>query len=145
MKITFSLLLSCFAITFSNAQGYKVILQSPDYNSGLAYFTYYYGKNMNVQDSAMINSKGIAVFAGKEKLLPGVYSIVFPGKNKLFDFLVDKGQNIHIKADTTDLLNKTEITGSKENILFEQYQKFVNSKGKFLQEELEAYKRSRTK
>jgi thiol-disulfide isomerase/thioredoxin len=63
----------------------------------------------------------------------------------LFDFLVDKGQIIHIKADTTDLLNKTEITGSKENILFEQYQKFVASKGNFLQQELEAYKRSTTK
>lgn len=145
MKIIFSFLLFCFAFSSSNAQGYKVTLQTPDYKSGLAYFTYYYGKNMNVQDSAIVNPKGVAIFQGKEKLQPGVYSIVFPGKNKLFDFLVDKGQIIHIKADTTDLLNKTEITGSKENILFEQYQKFVASKGKFLQQELEAYKRSTTK
>ncbi len=145
MKIISSFLLFCFAFLSSNAQDYKVTLQTPDYKSGLAYFTYYYGKNMNVQDSAIVNSKGIAVFEGKGKLPPGVYSIVFPGKNKLFDFLVGKEQVINIKADTTDLLNKTEISGSKENILFEQYQKFVASKGKILQQELEAYKRSTTK
>jgi len=145
MKILFSFLLAFFAFSFSNGQGYKVTLQTPNYKSGLAYLTYYYGKNMNVQDSAIVSSKGVAIFQGKEKLQPGVYSIVFPGKNKLFDFLVDKGQDISIKADTSDLLDKTEITGSKENILFQQYQKFVASKGKFLQQELEAYMKSTTK
>ena len=104
-------------------------MQTPNYNSGIAYLTYYYGKNINVEDSAVVNNKGVAVFQKNEKLLPGVYSIVFPGKNKLFDFLVDKEQIINIKADTTDLLNKTTVTGSKENILFQQYQKFVASKG----------------
>jgi thiol-disulfide isomerase/thioredoxin len=145
MKIVTSFLLLLFAFPISNAQGYKVTLQTHDYKSGLAYLTYYYGKNMNVQDSATVNSKGIAIFEGKEKMPPGVYSIVFPGKNKLFDFLVDKGQVITIKADTTNLINKTEVTGSKENILFQQYQKFVASKGKLLQDEVEAYKNSTNK
>lgn len=129
----------------SSAQGYKVTLQAPDYNSGLAYLTYYYGKNMNVQDSAIVNANGIAIFEGKEKLTPGVYSIVFPGKNKLYDFLVDKGQVITIKADTTDLVNKTVVTGSEENNLFQQYQKFVAEKGALLQSQLEAYKSSTNK
>lgn len=145
MKIISSFLLLLFAFLSSNAQGYKVTLQTPDYKSGLAYLTYYDGKNMNIQDSAIVNSKGIAIFEGKEKLPPGVYSIVFPGKNKLYDFLVDKEQLITIKAYTTDLINKTEVTGSKENILFQQYQKYVASKGIYLQNELEAYKKSTTK
>ena len=100
---------------------------------------------MNVQDSAIVNSKGIAIFEGKEKLPPGVYSIVFPGKDKLYDFLVDKGQVITIKADTTDLIHKTEVTGSPENVLFQQYQKYVFSKGVFLQKEIEAYRSSKNK
>ncbi len=145
MKLISSLLLLLLAFLFSNAQKYKVTLQTPDYKSGLAYLTYYYGKNMNVQDSAIVNSKGIAVFEGQEKLPPGVYSIVFPGKNKLYDFLVDQEQFITIKADTTDLIDKTEVTGSPENILFQQYQKYVASKGKFLQKELEAFKASPNK
>lgn len=145
MKSIAFFILACIITKISFAQGYKVTLQTPDYKSGLAYLTYYYGKNMNVQDSAIVNAKGVAVFQGKVKLKPGVYSIVFPGKNKLFDFLVDKGQEISIKADTTDLINKTVVTGSKENELFQQYQKFVATKGSLLQDEVEAYKKSTTK
>ena len=63
----------------------------------------------------------------------------------MFDFLVDKEQVINIKADTSDLVNKTIIAGSKENILFQQYQKYVASKGTHLQKELEAYRTSKNK
>jgi peroxiredoxin len=145
MKLTFSISLFLFVFSISNGQGYKVTLETPDYNSGLTYLTYYYGKSMNIQDSAIVNSKGMAIFQGEEKLIPGVYSIVFPGKNKLYDFLVDKGQDITIKADTSDLIYKTEVAGSPENILFQQYQKYVASKGIFLQKEIEAYKNSKNK
>lgn len=145
MKIYLALLIVLFGYFSSEAQGYKVTLQAPDYNSGLAYLIYYYGKNMNVQDSAVVNAKGTAIFQSRDKLTPGVYSIVFPGKNKLYDFLVDKGQDITIKVDTTDLVNKTIVTGSEENILFQQYQKFVSRKGAQLQKELEAYKSSTTR
>jgi len=134
------LLVSCIA----NAQ-YQVTLQAPNYKSGLAYLAYYYGKSMNVEDSAFINNKGIAVFKKNQKLPPGIYSIVFPGKNKLLDFLVDKEQNITIKADTADLVNKTIIAGSKENILFHQYQKFISIKGKQLQAAQQAFSNSKTK
>lgn len=145
MKLFLTGFLAFFACSSLNAQGFKVTLHTPDYKSGLAYLTYYYGKNMNVQDSAIVNSKGTAIFQGKEKLIPGVYSVVFPGKNKLYDFLVDKGQDIVINADTSDLISKTEVTGSPENNLFQQYQKYVASKGVFLQRELDDYKKSTTK
>lgn len=145
MKLFFLGLVLQFIFSSLNAQGFKVTLETPDYKSGLAYLTYYYGKNMNVQDSAIVNSKGTAIFRGKEKIIPGVYSIVFPGKNKLYDFLVDKGQDITIKADTSDLIHKTEVTGSPENILFQQYQNYISSKGIFLQKEIEAYKNSGNK
>lgn len=42
-------------------------------------------------------------------------------------------------------MNKTVVTGSKENILFQQYQKYVAVKGKQLQEEYQAYTASKTK
>ncbi|HEY8690133.1 MAG TPA: thioredoxin-like domain-containing protein [Chitinophagaceae bacterium] len=134
-----------FLITFVAKSQYQVTLQTPNYKSGLAYLTYYYGQNRNIQDSAIVNNKGIAVFKKNEKLLPGIYSIVFPGKNNLVDFLVDKEQIIAIKSDTADLLNKTIVTGSKENILFQQYQKYIAVKGKQLQAEQLAYNKSKTK
>ena len=141
------LVAAIFLATFFKvkSQSYTVTLQTPNYKSGIAYLTYYFGKNINVQDSATVNSKGIAVFKKDQKLLPGIYSIVFPGKSKLVDFFVDKEQIINIKADTSDLLNKTIVTGSKENILFQQYQKYVASKGKQMQNERAAFERSETK
>ena len=145
MKVFFSVSVFLVLSSTSIAQSFKVTLQTPNCKSGLAYLTYYYGKNINIEDSAIISDKGVAVFEKNEKLLPGVYSIVFPGKNKLFDFLADKEQVISIKADTTDLINKTIVTGSKENILFQQYQKFVAAKGSNLQKEINAYKASKTK
>lgn len=145
MKNFFSISLLLLLSAATNGQGFKVTLQTPDYRSGLTYLTYYYGKNINIEDSAVISDKGIAVFEKKEKLQPGVYSIVFPGKNKLYDFLVDKEQVISIKADTSDLINKTIVTGSKENILFQKYQKFVSAKGNNLQKEIIAYKDSKNK
>jgi peroxiredoxin len=145
MKILFTVTLFLATFSISNAQGYKVTVQTPDYNSGIAYLTYYYGKNINIEDSAVVDNKGVVIFQKKEKLLPGVYSIVFPGKSKLFDFLVDKEQVINIKADTSDLVNRTIVAGSKENILFQQYQKYVASKGTHLQKELEGYKTSKNK
>ncbi len=145
MKLFFSITVFLFSITASLAQGYKVSLHTPNFKDGIAYLTYYYGKNINVEDSAAINDKGVAVFQKNETLRSGVYSIVFPGKNKLFDFLVDKEQLITINADTSDLVNKTTVNGSSENKLFQQYQKFVSSKGIGLQEEMEAFKNSRRK
>ncbi len=145
MKIIFTVSAFFIGLLSINAQGFKVTLEAPDYHSGLAYLTYYYGKNMNIEDSAIVNSKGIAVFQKKDKLLPGVYSIVFPGKNKIFDFLVDKEQVITINADTSDLINKTTVSGSKENILFAKYQKLVAEKGALLQKELSEYKSAKSK
>lgn len=144
MKKIFSTLI-LFLIAFVAKSQYQVTLQTSNYKSGHAYLTYYYGKNINVEDSALVNSKGIAVFKKNQKLQPGIYSIVFPGKNKLVDFLVDKEQFITIKADTADLINKTIVTGSKENAFFQQYQKFIVLKGKQLQAEQHAYNNSKTK
>ena len=145
MKLFFTLIAGLCICSTLSAQGYKVTLKTPDYKDGIAYLTYYYGKSMNVEDSAAISNKGVAVFQKNDSLQAGVYSIVFPGKNKLVDFLVSKEQSITINADTSDLINKTIVNGSLENNLFQQYQKFVATKGSGMQHEIEAFKASATK
>ena len=136
---TFLSAAACFA------QGYQITLKAPGYKSGITYLTYYMGSNFNVADSAAIGNNGVAVFKGPVKLPPGIYAIFFPGKLIRTEFLIDKEQVISIKADTSDLVNKTIITGSKENILYAQYQKFAGNKGKLMQQERKAYTSSVTK
>ena len=145
MKRLYLPLLLIVTVLFAHAQSFKVTLQATGFTNGIAYLTYHYGKNFNVEDSAAVNNKGIAIFEGKRKLPGGIYSVFLPGKAKYVDFFIDKEQVINIKIDSTDLLNKTVITGSKENILFQNYQKFMAEKGKAWEQERVAYTQSRTK
>ena len=146
MKLLIFLSFCLVSFFQTSAQGFKITLDAPQYKEGIAYLIYYYGKNMNVEDSAAVSSNGTAIFQKKENIKPGVYSIVFPGKNKLYDFLIDKDQIINIKApDTANLLETTVVTGSKENALFQEYQKKAAQKGALMQQEIEAFKASTTK
>ncbi len=145
MKKHSLLLLSFFVVmAFANGQGFTVTLKTPSYQSGLAYFTYYMGKNRNIEDSTYINSKGVAVFKGDRRLPGGIYSIVFPGKNLSVDFFINKEQQLTIVADSAKLLDIV-VQGSTENALFQQYQKVVNEKGGLMQQERTAYMASTTK
>ena len=128
------------------AQGYQVTLLAPQYKSGIAYLTYHMGKNFNVEDSAAIASNGQAIFKGNKKLPGGVYAIIFPQQKLSLDFFVDKEQHITVKVpDTGRLLEKSVVTGSVENNLYIQYQRYVAVKGKQLGDERAAYLASKTK
>ncbi len=137
-----------FALLFTSisfAQGYQLTLKATGYKSGIAYLTYYMGSNFNIADSAAIGNNSVAVFKDTGKLQPGIYAIFFPGKQIRTEFLIGREQVITVTADTANLLNKTVVTGSKENILYDQYQKIAASKGKMIQQERMAYAASATK
>jgi len=90
---------------------------------------YYYGEKQYIKDSAKINSKGEAIFKGKEKLPQGIYLIVPPNKT-YFDLLVEETQHFTLETDTSDYINKMKVKGSPENELFFNYQKFMIKKQK---------------
>ena len=142
MKKIFFTLSAAMLYTIVAAQSFKISLQS-NYKSGIAYLTHYAGSSLNVDDSAAVNSRGLAVFQGKRLLPPGIYAIVFPGKKLTADFLIGKEQVITINADTANLI-KMAVAGSSENLLFQQYQQFVAKQGKLLNHERQAYNNART-
>ena len=102
----------------AKAQGYNISLQS-NYKSGIAYLTYYMGKDFILQDSSAVSNTGRSLFKSPKKLAPGIYSIIFPGKRLSTDFLIEKEQNISIVADTNKLA-QTKITGSPANVDFKK-------------------------
>ena len=134
--------LTCLALSLP-AMAYDIKVNS-NVTSGKAYLTFYFGRDLHIEDSAVFSINGMAHFSNPKTLPGGIYAIVFPGKTKILEFLVDKGQTINIKADTNDLL-KAVITGSPENKLFEAYQQFTNAKGSQMSAEREAYNRSKTR
>ena len=145
MKQYLFILAAICCFTTAHSQNYKVTLQTSQYKSGIAYLTYHMGKNLNVEDSAAINNKGIAVFSGKRILPAGIYALVLPGKSRSVDFLIDKEQVITITTDTTDMLSKTIVIGSPANVLLQQYQKTIAAKAQLLDAEKRAYNAATTK
>jgi hypothetical protein len=144
MKKYLIFLFAALTTISANSQGFQVTLKAPGYKSGIAYLTYYMGTNFNIADSAAIGINGTAIFKDSVKLPPGIYAIFFPGKQLRTEFLVGDEQIISVTADTSDLVNKTIVTGSKENILYDQYQKIAASKGRLMNLEKQAYSMSVT-
>lgn len=142
MKKYLLLLLCSIGFLGTRAQGYRINLQS-NYKAGIVYLTYYMGKDFILQDSAAVSSTGLAVFKDAKQLQSGIYVIVFPGKRLTADFLIEKEQTLSINADTNHL-EQIKITGSQANIIFKQYQNFVNVKGKQLQDVRVAYNAAKT-
>lgn len=137
MKNTLVTAIFILQLSICAAQGYNITFKS-NVNYGEAFLAFYQGKNLNVQDSAMINNQGIAVFKNKVALPGGIYAVVYGDKKFSSDFLIDKEQTITITADTQRLA-KTIITGSKDNAVFAAYQNFVAEKGRLLVAEKKAF------
>lgn len=142
-SIIFLLLIGEFVTSYS--QNFRITLHAPAYKSGFAYLTYYMGNNLNVEDSALVNNKGNAVFSGRRVLPGGIYVIVLPDKKYRVDFLIDKEQMLNLTVDTSDIINKSVIAGSTANILYTQYQKFTATKGALLEKEKLAYNLAKSK
>ena len=70
MPKPFASIFFLFLIASVTAQGYRITLHTPNYKTGLTYLTYYYGANIYIADSALVNEKGVAVFKNDKKLPP---------------------------------------------------------------------------
>jgi thiol-disulfide isomerase/thioredoxin len=124
---------------------FRVTVKTPQFNSGLAYLCYHLGKNLNIEDSAYVNNKGVVVFSGNRILPGGIYAFVFPGKRMWMDFFINGDRFIDIEIKDTANLPQSKITGADDNRLFFDYQNFIQVKGKEIEVERNAYNASITK
>jgi thiol-disulfide isomerase/thioredoxin len=127
------LTLAGLLLSLSVTAQYNISLSIPQFDTGTAYLTYHYGKNLMIADSGAVSPKGLVVFKGNESLPSGIYSVVLPGKRILSDFFVDKEQNIQISMPDTLKFMEMVVKGSPENNLFKEYQKKTTSLGMQLQ------------
>lgn len=111
-------------------EGYNIRLTLKPYKNSQVYLGYYYGKLKAVADSAMLDANSNAVFKGKENLPGGIYFIVSPKKEILFEVLIDKQQNFSIAGDTNNLAENLSFTGSPDNTLFFKYTRSMAGYGK---------------
>ena len=110
--------------------GYRIGITLKPYKNQFVYLGYYYGKIKALADSAMLDANSNGVFKGKDKLPGGIYFVVSPRKEILFEILLDKQQNFSISADTAGLPASVRFTNSADNNLFKSYSNFAAVNGK---------------
>ncbi|MBC9933578.1 TlpA family protein disulfide reductase [Chitinophaga qingshengii] len=126
MRKVFFLLLAALIIQLHlHAQGYQLTIRLKNYTSGQLFLANYMGRTTYLTDSAMVSPSGEVVLKGNKPLLPGIYLIVLPGKQKYVETLIDKQQVFSVSIDTADLINKTVYKGSPDNELFLGYNQFL--------------------
>jgi Domain of unknown function (DUF5106)/Thioredoxin-like len=133
-KKTFFALSLLLISYYGLSQGYEIHLVLKPFTNSKVYLGYYYGKVKAVADSVILDGNSSGIFKGKDKLSGGIYFIVSPKKEILFELLIDQQQNFSIYADSAKLPSSISFTGSPENKTFLEYTAFMNVHGKSLSE-----------
>lgn len=129
MKAFSLFLLACTLCVSSFAQnGYAINVTLKPYKNEFVYLGYHYGKIKALADSVKLDANSKGVFKGKEKLQGGIYFIVSPSKQILFELLIDKQQNFSVAADSL-APDKAVFTNSPDNTLFQTYSQTLNKIG----------------
>jgi len=136
INLLFKKTLIAFVLLFTSfcaySQGYSIHLTLKPFAKGKVWLGYHYGKVKAVADSVILDDNSQGVFSGKEKLPGGIYFIVSPKKEILFELLIDQQQQFSISADSARLPGSIVFTGSPENKTFLDYTQFMNDHGKEL-------------
>ncbi len=109
--------------------GYNISITLKPNRNSYVYLGYYYGNKKALADSTLLDANSKGAFKGKQPLTGGIYFIVSPKKEILFEVLIDKQQNFSITADTSNIPAGVVYTNSKDNTLFQHYTNFANKTG----------------
>ena len=109
--------------------GYAISVTLKPYKNTWVYLGYHYGAKKALADSVKLDANSHGVFTGKQALPGGIYFLVSPRKEILFELLIDKQQRFSMLADTLKLPSGIVFTGSADNAMFQQYTKFANYTG----------------
>lgn len=145
LKICFLFLSIFLTVTAFAQKGHHINVTLKPYKNSQIYLAYYYGKLKAVADSTTLDDKSMGVFAGKEKLPGGIYFLVSPKKEIVFELLIDSQQNFSVAADTADIMNNITFTGSPDNTLFQSYTTLASKDGKAVNDLQKEFSSAKTK
>lgn len=120
--------------TQAQSAGYNISVTLKPYKNQYIYLGYYFGKLRALADSIVLDANSKGNFKNSKPLPGGIYFIVSPKKEILFELLIDKQQHFSIVADSATLPDNVVFTGSADNTSFQSYSKFVNNAGKTITE-----------
>ncbi len=129
MKYLTTLLLSFLTICCFAQGGYEIKVTLKPFRNQYIYLGHYYGKQLPIIDSVLLNNKSEGTLKGSKKLSGGIYLIGYPDRAHNFEILIDQNQKFAVVADTANISAVT-FTNSPENRNFKAYQQFMNTSGR---------------
>lgn len=133
MKILFKILSISLLTILSNVsfgqtkEGFSIKGKIKGIKDTTVFLAHYFGYNQQViKDTAQVDSQGSFHFVGDKNLPEGLYLISLP-KGKYMDVIVGN-QDFSFETDTTNLIAKMKVTGSKENETFFKFQQDMATK-----------------
>ncbi|MEI6950655.1 thioredoxin-like domain-containing protein [Paraflavisolibacter sp. H34] len=137
MKLFSTLFFLCLSGTLLAQNGYEIKVTLKPFKKQYIYLGHYYGKQLPIVDSVLLNEQSEGVFKGPKKLGGGIYLVGYPDRSHNFEILVDKNQKFSVMADTANIKNITFLN-SPENTAFVAYQDFMVKNGRQLDELVKA-------
>ena len=129
MKFPATVLGIFVSLILSAQNAYEIKVTLKPFKNQYIYLGHYYGKQLPIIDSVLLNDKSEGVFKGAKKLGGGIYLVGYPDRAHNFEFLVDKNQKFSVIADTADI-RKLGFINSPENVAFLAYQDFMMKNGR---------------
>src|SRR5688572_12256200 len=134
LKSLFIALLGLFLSTMAFAQpaatqGHDIAISLTPLKNQWVYLGFYYGKIKALADSTRLDANSSGHFKGKDRLPGGIYFLVSPKKEILFEVLIDKDQHFSINADSANIPAGLSFEGSSTNQQFQKYSTFAGING----------------
>lgn len=124
IKLAYLFLLFMCPASMSFADGFKIKVKINGLRDTICHLANHYGDKQYITDSARVDHNGVCSFEGKEDLAGGIYLVVVPSRN-YFEIVIDKEQKFSVETDLDSLTQHAVFTGSAENKLFNDYQRYM--------------------
>ena len=131
MKYLATVLLSALSGLVFAQNGSEIKVTLKPFKNQYIYLGHYYGKQLPIIDSVLVNEKSEGVFRGPKPLGGGIYLVGYPDRAHNFEFLIDKNQKFSILADTNNI-QAIGFVNSPENTQFRAYQDYMLRNGRAL-------------
>lgn len=128
----------------ASEKGYEIQLTVKPYANQKLYLGYHYGKLKYLLDSVVLNQQHTGKLSGSKPLPGGIYFVVSPQRQILFELLIDKPQHFALVADSTGGFQNIQFTNSPDNQQFQSYTQFIGKRGRDLQLAQQALKDSKS-
>jgi len=112
---------------FNRTEKVKIDIEINGISDTNVILAHYLNKSIYPDDTIILNSNGQGTFRAKKPYHQGMYIIYLP-KGSYFEFIMGEDQEFSMKTDTINFVDKMEIKGSDENLIFFDFQRYMISK-----------------